>query len=161
MNTSPNKYAPNKYAPENNAFLDPKIWGPHFWFVLHTIALTYPLLPNDTTKKKYYDFIQNLPLFLPIAEIGNNFILFLDRYPVTPYLDSRESFIKWMHFIHNKINLANNVPEVTFEDAFIQYYEHYKPKKIKDTAQLARREKIAFGLLLVIILVMLVLLYNK
>ena len=93
-----------------SAFLDPKIWGPQFWFVLHTMSLTYPLNPNETTKKKYYDFIQNLPLFLPIAEIGNNFILFLDRYPVTPYLDSRESFIKWMHFIHNKINLANNVP---------------------------------------------------
>ena len=41
--------------------LDPKIWGPHYWFVLHTIALTYPLTPNDTTKKKYYDFFHNLP----------------------------------------------------------------------------------------------------
>ena len=27
---------------------------------------------------------------------------YLDQYPVTPYLDSRESFIKWMYFIHNQ-----------------------------------------------------------
>ena len=145
----------------SSAFLDPKIWGPQFWFVLHTMSLTYPLNPNETTKKKYYDFIQNLPLFLPIAEIGNNFILFLDRYPVTPYLDSRESFIKWMHFIHNKINLANNVPEMSMEDAMINYYEHYKPKVVKNTEQLHRREKIAFLFMLLFILVMLILLYNK
>jgi hypothetical protein len=144
-----------------NTFLDPKIWGPHFWFVLHTMALTYPLTPNDTTKKKYYDFIQNLPLFLPIAEIGNNFSLFLDRYPVTPYLDSRESFIKWMHFIHNKINLANNVPEVGYEEAMQQYYEHYRPKKVKDTEQLARREKMIFLGLMLFIIALLILLYNK
>jgi len=125
------------------------------------MSLTYPLNPNETTKKKYYDFIQNLPLFLPIAEIGNNFILFLDRYPVTPYLDSRESFIKWMHFIHNKINLANNVPEMSMEDAMINYYEHYKPKVVKNNEQLHRREKIAFLFMLLFILVMLILLYNK
>lgn len=142
-------------------FLDPKIWGPHFWFVLHTMALTYPLNPNDTSKKKYYDFIQNLPLFLPIAEIGNNFSLFLDRYPVTPYLDSRESFIKWMNFIHNKINLANNVPEVSLEEAMLQYYEHYKPKQVKNKEQLVRREKIAFICLLLFIVLMLIYLYNK
>ena len=77
--------------------LDPKIWGPYYWFVLHTISLTYPLNPNETIKKKYYDFIHNLPLFIPISTFGNRFSEILDNYPVTPYLDSRESFTKWMH----------------------------------------------------------------
>ena len=27
--------------------LNPKVWGPHYWFVLHTISLTYPLKPNE------------------------------------------------------------------------------------------------------------------
>jgi hypothetical protein len=62
--------------------LDPKVWGPFYWFVLHTIALTYPTHPNDVIKKKYYDFIQNLPLFLPVPEIGNIFTSLLDKYPV-------------------------------------------------------------------------------
>ena len=38
--------------------LDPKIWGPHYWFFLHTIALNYPLYPNDISKRKYYDVIE-------------------------------------------------------------------------------------------------------
>ena len=83
--------------------LHPSVWGPHYWFTLHTIAIAYPQYPNEVTKKKYYDFIQNLPLFIPIENIGNTFSKMLDKYPVTPYLDSRDSFMKWVHFIHNKI----------------------------------------------------------
>ena len=45
------------------SYLDPKIWGPHYWFFLHTIAVTYPHNPNSVTKKKYYDLIQNLHIF--------------------------------------------------------------------------------------------------
>ena len=32
--------------------LDSNIWGPHYWFVLLTIAISYPKYPNDVTKKK-------------------------------------------------------------------------------------------------------------
>ena len=31
--------------------LNPDIWGPHYWFVLYTIAISYPINPNDVTKK--------------------------------------------------------------------------------------------------------------
>ena len=35
---------------------DPEVWGPHYWFFLMTLAVSYPLKANETTKKKYYDF---------------------------------------------------------------------------------------------------------
>lgn len=124
--------------------LDPTIWGPHYWFTLHTIAICYPEYPNEVTKKKYYDFIQNLPLFIPIKQIGDGFSKFLDKYPVTPYLDSRASFIKWMHFIHNKINNSLKLPELTMEESMSKYYNEYKPKVVVDNKQRYRREKIAF-----------------
>jgi len=72
----------------------PEVWGPHFWFFLHTMAHTYPDMPTAVTKRKYYDLIQNMPIFIPNAEIGNKFSQFLDKYPVTPYLDNRDSFIR-------------------------------------------------------------------
>tara|TARA_B100000683_G_C12505452_1_gene558982 strand:- start:1394 stop:1783 length:390 start_codon:yes stop_codon:yes gene_type:complete len=129
--------------------------------VLHTIALTYPLSPNTTTKKKYYDFIQNIPLFLPIPEIGNSFSTFLDKYPVTPYLDSRESFTKWMHFIHNKINVALGYPELTMDEAMSAYYEHYKPKEVISNENRIRREKIVFGGFILALLICSGFLYTK
>ena len=76
-------------------FLSSDVWGPHFWFVLHTLAITYPEFPNDTSKKKYYNLIQNLPIFIPNKRMGREFAQMLNDFPVSPYLTSRESFIKW------------------------------------------------------------------
>ena len=123
--------------------LDPAVWGPHYWFVLHTIALTYPEWPTDVAKKKYYDFIQNLPLFLPQSESGGGLAAFLDRYPPTPYLDSRASFQRWVHFLHNKINAAMGRPEISREEADAAYWEHYVPKEVVD--EKARRRKQILG----------------
>jgi hypothetical protein len=140
--------------------LDPNIWGPHYWFVLHTIALKYPLTPNSTIKKKYYDFIQNIPLFIPIEDFANLFSSFLDKYPVTPYLDSRESLIKWMHFIHNKINLFLGKPTLSMTDSMTAYYQHYKPKAVKDRDEMKIREKIIFFSILCILFALVIALYS-
>ena len=98
-------------------------WGPHFWFVLHACAYNYPNNPNSITKRKYYDFILNVPLFLPDPVMGDNFALLLDKYPVSPYLDCREFFIIWMHFIHNKINIILGKPTISLYSALDKYHE--------------------------------------
>lgn len=109
---------------------EPKIWGPHYWFFLMTLALSYPETPNSVTKRKYYDFIINLPLFIPNHEIGNRFSELLDKYPVSPYLDNKESFIKWVHFIHNKVNVILGKEEISYETALNDYLEMYIPKPL-------------------------------
>ena len=141
--------------------LKPDIWLPRFQFIMQTISINYPIQPNDVTKKKYYDFIQNLPLFLPIENVGNNFSKMLDKYPVTPYLEGRESFIKWMHFIHNKINVELGVPEVTTEEAMSSYYSHYKPKAVTNLEEKKRREKIIYLVIILFILAVGIYLYSK
>jgi hypothetical protein len=109
---------------------DPAIWGPHYWFFLHTVAHTYPESPDKAIKRKYYDLIQNMPLFLPIGTMGNRFSDLINKYPVTPYLDSRESLIRWMHFIHNKINASLGKEEITLLESHDYYFEHYKAAPI-------------------------------
>jgi len=141
--------------------LDPKIWGPHYWFFLHTVAMSYPRTPNEVTRKKYYDFIQNFPLFIPIEDIGNTFSKLVDKYPVTPYLDSRDSFTRWVHFIHNKINVALKLPELTMDQAMASYYECYKPKVVKDKDTRRFREKMVFAGFVSAILITCAFLYNK
>ncbi len=141
--------------------LDPKIWGPHYWFVLHTIALNYPLHPNETSKKKYYDFIQNLPIFLPISNMGNSFSMLLDKYPVTPYLDSRESFIKWMYYIHNQVNISLGIPEKTLQETLQEYYKQYEPQEVQLKNKLIKREKYVYTTLVVALVIVSVALYRK
>ena len=141
--------------------LDPEIWGPHYWFFLHTIAISYPIKPNDVTKKIYYNFIQNLPLFIPIHEIGNSFSKLLDKYPVKPYLDSRKSFIKWMHFIHNKINILLKKEVITLDEAMEKYYNNYKPKQNKNIEEKKRREKLIFMGIIFLLIFISIYFYNK
>jgi hypothetical protein len=130
-------------------YLDPKVWGPHYWFFLHTLAMTYPHHPNAVTKKKYYEFIQNLPLFLPVEEISTSFSKLIEKYPITPYLDNRDSFVRWMHFIHNKINVALEKPQVSLNDFFVNYYNEYKPKEEKFTEYYKIQGKVIYLLLVI------------
>ena len=125
-------------------YLDPKVWGPHYWFFLHTLAMTYPHHPNAVTKKKYYEFIQNLPLFLPVEEISSEFSKLIDKYPITPYLDNRDSFVRWMHFIHNKINAKLEKPQISLNEFFIKYYDEYKSQDVKLHQYYKLREKFLY-----------------
>jgi hypothetical protein len=109
---------------------EPEIWGPHYWFFLHTIAESYPTSPNEVTKRKYYDLIQNMPIFIPIQEIGNKMSELLDKYPVSPYLDTKESFVRWMHFLHNKFNRLLGKEEISLRQALDNYREQYNPKPV-------------------------------
>ena len=125
-------------------YLDPKVWGPHYWFFLHTLAMTYPHHPNTVTKKKYYEFIQNLPLFLPVEEISGEFSKLIDKYPITPYLDNRDSFVRWMHFIHNKINEKLEKPKISLNEFFVKYYDEYKRQNEKLTEYYRIRGKVIY-----------------
>ena len=120
----------------NQVHLDPPNWGPHFWFFLHTVSVTYPETPNDVTKRKYYDLIQNFPLFLPSG--GSKFAEMIDKYPVTPYLDSRESFVRWVVFIHNKYNVWLGKPPMDLMDALDTYYNTYQSPLEKAESYLTR-----------------------
>ena len=141
--------------------LDPNVWGPHYWFFFHTIALNYPQFPNTVSKKKYYDFVSNIPLFIPVDAISVYFSKLLDEYPVTPYLDSRDDFIRWMHFIHNKINEKIEKPKVSLNDFYINYYNAYKPKIISMKEVYKWKEKIIYTILIIFIVSLTLYLYNK
>ena len=142
-------------------YLDPKVWGPHYWFFLHTLAMTYPHHPNAVTKKKYYEFVQNLPLFLPVEELSGEFSKLIDKYPVAPYLDNRDSFVRWMHFIHNKINEKLEKPQISLNDFFVEYYNAYKSKDEKFIEFYKLRSKLIYGGVVVLILGTIYYLYDK
>ena len=134
--------------------LNSNIWLPHLKFTLQTIAITYPSHPNDVSKRKYYDLIQNLPVFFPFNPMGKNFLDLLDKYPVTPYLSSRMSFMKWIHFIFNKIHEQLDQPIDEFYDSLEKYYDQYKPKEIRNREIIKTRKKyIQFATASIIILV--------
>jgi hypothetical protein len=100
---------------------NPEVWGPHYWFFLHTVSYNYPDNPNKVLKRKYYDLIMNFPVFIPDNESRKYFMLLLDKYPISPYLDNSIDFQKWVHFIHNKVNERLHKPQITRKDAYMKY----------------------------------------
>ena len=106
-------------------------------------------------KKKYYDFIQNIPLFLPDEEIGNFFSKILDKYPVSPYLANRDSFVKWMHFIHNKVNVRLGKQEISLPKALEYYRNQYKPKPVylAEKLNIQKHYVVLFFILLILFLI--------
>lgn len=141
--------------------LDPKVWGPHYWFFLHTIAMTYPHHPNTVTKKKYYEFFQNIPLFIPVEDMSGEFSKLMDRYPITPYLDNRDSLVRWVHFIHNKINEKLEKPTLTLNEFFVKYYDEYKSQNVKLVEYYKIREKVIYIAIVVGIIGVIYYLYDK
>ena len=137
---------------------DASVWGPHFWFFLDNIAMVYPTHPNDVVRKKYYELIQNLPLFIPHYEISKQFSELLNMHPVKPYLDNKKSLIRWTHFIHNVINSKLEKPQITLEQYYTTYYKRYD----KSNKTLKRNRKyITFFIILIVIATFCLYLYNK
>lgn len=165
MDEQYNKHIENTSLPPSFSVLDhenfdPNVWGPHYWFFLHTIAHNYPFHPNKVTIRKYYDLIQNMPLFIPNEKIGNDFSKLLDRFPVTPYLDNRDSFIRWMHFIHNRINRILDKEELTLFEALENYREKYKPPPIKISEKMNIKKEYIIAFFTVLCLVVIIYFYQ-
>ncbi len=141
--------------------LNSNVWLPHVKFTLQTIAISFPENPNDVTKKKYYHLVQNLPVFIPHKPFGANFKKLLDDFPVTPYLESRMSFMKWVHFIFNKINVQQNKPAEEFYDSLEKYYNAYKPRDVVNYQMILTKKKYIQLGIVSCILISSIYFYNK
>lgn len=136
---------------------NPNVWGPHYWFFLHTIALTYPTHPNTIVKKRYYEFLTNLDIFLPDGKFAHFYKSLLRKYPLTPFLDNRKSLSKWMNFIHNKVNEKLEKKKVSLN----QFYEDYnKLQNTHDEFHFSRLyKKFIFISIVISILIIIIIFY--
>ena len=100
-----------------------------------------------------------MPLFIPNPEIGDNFIALLDRYPITPYLDNRDSFIRWIHFIHNRINRILGKEEITLFEALDDYKALYRPKQVKLSERFHLRKEYVIAFFTVLCFIFIILIY--
>lgn len=138
-----------------------EIWLPQLKFTLQTIALYYPINPNEITIRKYYNLVQNLPVFFPEEPIGNTMRKILDDFPVQPYLNSKTSFMKWIHFVFNKINKKLEMNTGSFYESLEEYYKNYKPKAIINKEQIRQKKKYMYVFSVVLFLTISTYYYNK
>ncbi len=86
-------------------------WGPHAWnFLFSSIAGTYPnkFDPKDPSHirklKGFTQMINSLKETLPCIYCRQSYTKFLKELPMHDYINSRQSMMKWLYLIHDKVN---------------------------------------------------------
>ena len=83
---------------------------------------------------------------------GKNLLVLLDKYPITPYLSSRMSFMKCINFIFNRLAEQMGKEGEEFYDSIEKYYDEYRPKEMREKEKMKTRKKyIQFGIGFVLI----------
>lgn len=106
--------------------MEPKIWGPFMWFILHIISFNYPEKPTPYHKQSYRDFFNSLKHVIPCEQCRKHYTTHIQEYPITPHLDSKKHLIEWLIYIHNMVNVSLNKRTFT-TDEVLTVYENLDP----------------------------------
>ena len=85
----------------------------------------------------------------------------LNKYPVTPYLDSRTAFMKWTHFTINKLKEKLELPQENFYESLEKYYHNYKPKEIIEQENYDSKKKYIEGGAIILLIASIYYIYNN
>ena len=126
--------------------IKPSVWGPHGWKFMHFVSLGYPENPSPDDKQQYKEFYESLQHILPCGACSQNYKLNLQEMPIDNSLDSRDTLIKWVIGIHNKVNQESGKKTLDHEEALNLYLKQQSPL-------------FEYGFKLVILVIILVFLY--
>lgn len=93
------------------------VWGPRFWFVLHTVTQSYPIEPGPKDKENAYNFVTAFGKVLPCPTCREHFAKITGEDRVADALGSRDEFMEWAWRIHNRVNTDGGKPAVSRADA--------------------------------------------
>ena len=77
--------------------MDPEVWGPNAWILLHTITLVYPHKPTNNDKLNYKKFFNSLDKILPCDWCSHNYKIHLNKYPIENYLNSKKNVVQMVN----------------------------------------------------------------
>ena len=132
--------------------MDPKIWGPKLWFVMHTIALNYPDNPTYQDKRNHEDFFNMLSYMIPCEKCRIHYRQNLDKYPIIQHLDNSDKLFRYTILIHNEVNEMLNKPKLSYEEV-VKFYKNSYNQGIRVESFI--NTKTLIGFLIVIVLIVL------
>lgn len=109
--------------------LEPSIWGPHAWFIMYSIAFSYPTPASYKKKNNIKQFYLSLGENLPCDKCKNNFKIHLQKYPLdNNVLNSRANLIQWVVNIENEVKKSTGKKPVDINDIINKYQKIYSDK---------------------------------
>ena len=114
--------------------MNPNVWGPSFWFVMHTVSLNYPDEPTFVERRVHYDFYYNIRNVLPCEMCREHYKELIKQYPIQPFLDSKSALVSWVVMIHNQVNERLGKPTIDRSTMLANYQKVYARKSFCDPA---------------------------
>ena len=100
---------------------DPKVWGPHFWFVMKSAVDNFPLKASSQVQKQYINFFTSLKEILPCEDCKGHYTHLLKQYPIENYIHSPQELTAWYGIIYqNSSKKTKEKPQVPNPSAPIQ-----------------------------------------
>lgn len=119
-----NKTPTVKWETKNYSNLsDPKVWGPAFWFTLHTGAAKYPKIASPIIADKMKSYIIGIPTMLPCVVCQTHATNHIEKNKckLDEICSGREKLFKFFVEFHNIVNKRYNKPIISVEDAYKMY----------------------------------------
>ena len=107
--------------------IKPSVWGPPGWRFMHYVSLGYPEKPSDSEKQQYKVFYESLQHVLPCHTCAQNYKENLKEMPIDDALGSRDSLVKWVIDIHNKVNVETGKKTLEYQEALDLYLKQQSP----------------------------------
>ena len=100
---------------------DPRRWGPIYWDMMHSVALTYPILPSAEKMEWASQMIESLVANLPCPGCRLHAVEYVKNNPTNT--TSRIEFATWVNDFHNTVNRRFNKREFTLVESMDRLHE--------------------------------------
>jgi hypothetical protein len=142
--------------------MDPNIWGPGAWTLLHSITFNFPDKPTQQDKNEYSAFFYALANVLPCSVCQNNLKKNMNNLPIKFYLDSKEKLTKWLFEIHNLVNQETKKKTITYKQ-FKNIYKNMYKNSTESLTYYKRKNRIQKMIIYMLFLciIVIILIYKK
>ena len=98
---------------------DPRVWGPPFWFSLHTSAANYPEKASHMVRDLMVGRLLALPVEIPCASCRPHASAFIEanKHKLPDICSGRDSLFNFYVDFHNKVNQRHNKKVLSYDEA--------------------------------------------
>lgn len=138
--------------------MDPEVWGPKLWFVIHTIALNYPDNPSYEDVRNTENFFNSLKTNIPCEKCRFHYTERLDKNPIINHLSNSDSLFRYTIDLHNDVNISLGKRTYTYDEVIEIYKKAYNTNETKSSFIF---NKITIGIIILLLIVVFVVIYHR
>lgn len=103
--------------------IDPRVWGPKYWFSLHVSAMHYPEAASPTTQEHLANRIRAIPFELPCQACREHSLNYLKQNDelIVEAVKGRMALFEFYVDLHNFVNKRLNKTVMSYADAWEKY----------------------------------------